>query len=129
MVVGAAEALPFATASFDVVICRLALPYADVRRALGEMARVLRAGGALVLQIHCLRYYLAHALGARNWRTLVHALRAIASGGAFELTSWQPGETFLRVGKLARLLAVAGVEMMEVSGWDRAAPLVLGRRC
>jgi SAM-dependent methyltransferase len=128
MLVGAAEALPFATASFDVVICRLALPYADVRCALGEMARVLRAGGALVLQIHCLRYYLRRALGARNWRALVHAARAIASGAAFELTGWQPGEMFLRVRKLGRLLAAAGVEMMEIDGRDRAAPLVLGRR-
>ena len=92
------------------------------------MARVLRARGALVLQIHCLRYYLARALGARNWRALVHALRAIASGATFELTSWQPGEMFLRVEKLARLLAAAGIEMMEVSARDRAAPLVLGRR-
>lgn len=43
-----AEALPFATASFDLVTCRLAFhhfPAPD--RAIAEMARVLRTGGCL----------------------------------------------------------------------------------
>jgi ubiquinone/menaquinone biosynthesis C-methylase UbiE len=48
----AAEALPFAAGSFDVVVCRLALPYTDNARALSEMSRVLRAGGVLILKIH-----------------------------------------------------------------------------
>jgi ubiquinone/menaquinone biosynthesis C-methylase UbiE len=128
LLVGAAEALPFASAAFDVVICRLALPYADVRRALGEMARVLRPGGALVLQIHHLRYYLLRAWRARDPRELVHALRVIASGAAFELTGWQPGEAFLLLRSLARRLASAGVEVVEIDERDRPAPLVLGRR-
>jgi SAM-dependent methyltransferase len=39
-----AEELPFADASFDVVACRLAAHhFADVRRAVGEMARVARS--------------------------------------------------------------------------------------
>jgi 2-polyprenyl-6-hydroxyphenyl methylase/3-demethylubiquinone-9 3-methyltransferase len=128
LLLGAAEALPFATAAFDAVICRLALPYADVPRALAEMARVLRPGGALVLQIHSVRYYLRRALRARNLGELVHAARAITSGIAFELTGWQPGEVFLRVRTLSRLLADAGVEVMEIDGRDPTAPLVLGRR-
>jgi SAM-dependent methyltransferase len=128
LLVAAAEALPFASAAFDVVICRLALPYADVLRALGEMARVLRPGGALVLQIHCLPYYLRRALQARSLRELAHAARVIAAGTAFELTGWQLGEVFLRLRKLERLLAAARVDVTEIDGRDPNAPLVLGCR-
>jgi ubiquinone/menaquinone biosynthesis C-methylase UbiE len=125
---GAAETLPFAGAAFDVVICRLALPYAGVRRALAEMARVLRPGGALVLQIHHLRYYLRQARRAQDLRELSHALRVIANGVVFQLTGLQPGETFLLLGTLGRRLAEAGIEVVEIDERDRAAPIVLARR-
>jgi SAM-dependent methyltransferase len=46
----AAEALPFSPAAFDVVYCYSTLEHvADAHRALAEMARVLRPGGALYL--------------------------------------------------------------------------------
>lgn len=46
----AAEALPFADQSFDLVTCRLAFHhFEDARRAASEMARVLRSGGRLGL--------------------------------------------------------------------------------
>lgn len=49
-VCGDLEALPFRSGTFDVVIVAAALHYAlDIERALGEMARVLRPGGALFL--------------------------------------------------------------------------------
>jgi ubiquinone/menaquinone biosynthesis C-methylase UbiE len=47
---GDAQALPFADASFDLVICRHVLQaVSDARRALEEMARVVRPGGRLHL--------------------------------------------------------------------------------
>jgi ubiquinone/menaquinone biosynthesis C-methylase UbiE len=46
------EALPFAPASFDIVICRVALPYMHIGRALTEMARVLAPGGDVWLVLH-----------------------------------------------------------------------------
>ena len=47
---GAAEELPFATGSFEVVVCSFALMFlADRRAALEEMRRVLVPGGAVVL--------------------------------------------------------------------------------
>lgn len=49
---GAAEAIPFADGSFDVVVSSLVmhhLPDADRARAVGEMRRVLRPGGTLLL--------------------------------------------------------------------------------
>ncbi|HEY2385400.1 MAG TPA: class I SAM-dependent methyltransferase [Candidatus Binatia bacterium] len=47
---GAAESLPFANASFDLVTCRLTTHhFAALARAVGEMARVLRPGGRLLV--------------------------------------------------------------------------------
>jgi SAM-dependent methyltransferase len=52
----AAEALPFADSSFDVVVSQYGIEYAELDRALAEAARVLVPGGALV--------WLAHADGS-----------------------------------------------------------------
>jgi ubiquinone/menaquinone biosynthesis C-methylase UbiE len=47
---GAAESLPFADASFDIVTVRQAPHhFADVRRAVAEMARVVRPGGRVIV--------------------------------------------------------------------------------
>ena len=51
-VIGEGESLPFADDSFDLVICRVALPYMHVARALAEMSRVTAAGGDLWLVLH-----------------------------------------------------------------------------
>jgi ubiquinone/menaquinone biosynthesis C-methylase UbiE len=51
-IIGEGAALPFADGSFDLVICRVALPYMHVARALSEMARVSVAGGDLWLVLH-----------------------------------------------------------------------------
>jgi ubiquinone/menaquinone biosynthesis C-methylase UbiE len=48
----AGEALPFKNDSFDLVICRVALPYMHVERALREMFRVLDETGELWLVLH-----------------------------------------------------------------------------
>ena len=48
MRVGAAERLPFADGSFDVVVAKHMLYHTDVRRALREAKRVLRQGGILL---------------------------------------------------------------------------------
>lgn len=43
----AAESLPFAAESFDVVVSQYGLEYADLDKALSEVERVLRAGGRI----------------------------------------------------------------------------------
>lgn len=51
-VIGEGESLPFADGSFDLVICRIALPYMHVARALAEISRVTAVGGDLWLVLH-----------------------------------------------------------------------------
>lgn len=46
------EALPFRDGSFDLLICRVALPYMHVVRAVQEMGRVLASGGTLWIVLH-----------------------------------------------------------------------------
>ena len=47
-----AEALPVPDAAFDLVVSNFAIEYADLARALPELARVLRPGGRSALVLH-----------------------------------------------------------------------------
>lgn len=49
---GRGEALPFDHEAFDLVICRVALPYMHIERALSEISRVTDVGGDLWLVLH-----------------------------------------------------------------------------
>jgi ubiquinone/menaquinone biosynthesis C-methylase UbiE len=49
---GRGESLPFCNAFFDLVICRVSLPFMHIATALSEMARVTTAGGDLWLVLH-----------------------------------------------------------------------------
>jgi SAM-dependent methyltransferase len=89
-----AESLPFASASFDLVNCGLALPYTNNARAIGEIARVLRPGGAFLLKIHHARYYLRElwrALISHDFPLIVYAGRVLVSGTIYHLIRRQPG--------------------------------------
>jgi SAM-dependent methyltransferase len=116
----AAEGLALAGGSFDVVLCRVTIPYTDNRAALGEMARVLRPGGVLLLRTHRPRYYVRKFLdGIRRRSPLfsVHALRVLISGTIYSVTGRQPRgglilrESFLTTGMLRRELAPLGLEI------------------
>ena len=117
---GAAEQLPFGTASFDLVVCRLVLPYTDNKRAIAEMARVLRPNGALVLKFHHARFYtmeLGQALSRGQIKPAIHACRVLVAGGIYHVTDVQPrgrvagGETFQTLWLLRRELRRHGLEI------------------
>ena len=66
------ENLPFRNASFDVVLCNVALPYMDIPRVLAEISRVLVAGGKLYLKLHPLRFAMSQLAVA-----LPHPVRSL----------------------------------------------------
>ncbi|HEX8148908.1 MAG TPA: class I SAM-dependent methyltransferase [Pyrinomonadaceae bacterium] len=116
----AAESLPFPDGAFDVVICRLALPYTDNARCLSELARVLRPGGALLLKIHHARFYvrdLGAAARRGDARAAAYNARVLLAGLVYLLTGRQPRtrlpsrETFQTVPLLRRELARRGLEI------------------
>jgi ubiquinone/menaquinone biosynthesis C-methylase UbiE len=51
------EKIPFADASFDVVLCRVALPYMHNRRTIAEVARILKPNGVFLLKTHAPAFY------------------------------------------------------------------------
>lgn len=117
---GKAETLPFASASFDIVNCGLALPYMNNARALDEIGRVLRPGGILLLKIHHAHYYLAdlwQGLRSRRLISIVHAGRVLAVGAIYHLTDKQTStrmlgnETFQTRWLLRRELARRGLSI------------------
>jgi ubiquinone/menaquinone biosynthesis C-methylase UbiE len=76
---GQAEALPFRTATFDGVLCKVTLPYTDERRALGELARVVRPGGAVLLSSHGVGYSLRYLLWPDSWKHAAYALKTLVN--------------------------------------------------
>ncbi len=118
----AAEHLPFQSGSFDVVISRLSLPYTDNRRALAEMARVLRPDGLLLIKIHHGRYYmqkLSRGLLRGQWLSAVHAARILVSGAIYHLLGRQirnrvvTHETFQTEWMMRRELRRLGLEIRQ----------------
>ncbi len=128
VVQASATALPFESASFDVACSFKTLPHVrDIRRALGEMARVVRPGGVLVaefynpLSLRALAKRIAHPRAVsqarteadvytrfdRPWRVaslLPAGCRIVASRGVRIVT---PAAAALRLPLLGRLLRAA----------------------
>jgi len=84
-----AEALPFADATFDVVLFPGSLPYMRLASALGEAARVLAPGGRVIVIQSDLDQMLRLRLGQGRWRRspggLLRELRALAGMAAYPL--------------------------------------------
>lgn len=132
------EALPFASGAFDLVNCALALPYMDNRRALGEMARVLKAGGLLLLRIHHARFYAGELLRAARSREAgmsFYFARVLATGAVYHLFRRQPprvrflDETFQTEWLLRKELARHGLRIeREQPGSNRLTPSYVIRK-
>lgn len=66
-VLGSIEALPFADASFDIVLCAFVLGYCeDLPQALGELVRVLVPGGLLLISTSSERRSPEHRVANRD---------------------------------------------------------------
>jgi ubiquinone/menaquinone biosynthesis C-methylase UbiE len=131
------ERIPFTSASFDIVICRIALPYMNNAQALAEIARVLVPGGLLVLQVHAMWYYvekLGKGFLDRDAQGMRYAWRVLANGIRYNLTGTQRrypvrGETFQTKWMLKRELRRVGLEVVrELPRLKHAAPGFLIRK-
>jgi SAM-dependent methyltransferase len=86
------ESLPFRDDSFDMLICRVTLPYMDVRRSLAEFRRVLKPNGLLWLVLHpfsLVAKHLVSSVRSGNLGDMVFRIYVIANGLALALTGRQ----------------------------------------
>lgn len=98
------EKLPFADASFDVILCRVALPYMNNRRTIAEVARILKPNGVFLLKIHAPAFYfgmIRERLKTLNPKQLAYPLICLAGSAWHSLTGkqlekgfWKGKETF-----------------------------------
>lgn len=122
----AGEDLPFVNNSFDLVICRVALPYMQVKRAIEEMFRVLDERGELWLVLHPLSMTageLRDSLRQLNPKAAIYRLWVLGNGFLLHFfgkqcrwplhpnryESWQSSE------RMERILFSVGFEDMNVN--------------
>ena len=88
--VGKGEKLPIKSQSADGVLCKVVLPYTDEAQVVGEISRVLKAGGTGRLCSHGAGYYLQYLFQGESWKFRVYALRTFVN-------TWLYGATGLRM--------------------------------
>lgn len=134
-----AESLPFADGSFDLVLCRVALPYMHNKRAIAEMARVMCPRGILLLKVHAPSFYwsmLKSRASSLDPRQLAYPLISIGHGVWHELTGhqasgsfWKGKEIFQSRRFLKRELRRHGLRIVsETEGSDPKAPSFVIRK-
>jgi ubiquinone/menaquinone biosynthesis C-methylase UbiE len=120
------EALPFESDCFDLIICRVALPYMNVNKALSEIRRVLKAGGRIWLVLHPLGITLRE-LGSTVLRLqikdAVYRLWVLANGlilhafGRQYAPFFKPGcyESWQTTRAIKRALKRTGFECIQIN--------------
>ncbi len=116
-------ALPFASASFDVLICRVALMYMKNSLALGEMARVLSRRGVFFLMFQAPPFYwrkFRSGLRGGDFKSSIHAARVLLNGSRYLITGKQSfgrlsagGEIFQTRKSIAREISRFGLKIVD----------------
>ena len=86
------EKIPFADASFDVVLCRVALPYMHNRRTIAEVARILKPNGVFLLKTHAPAFYfglLKARAKTRNPKQIAYPLICLTGSVWHQITGKQ----------------------------------------
>jgi ubiquinone/menaquinone biosynthesis C-methylase UbiE len=129
----AGENLPFADESFDVILCRLALPYMNNELALAEFARVLRPDGAILLKIHAPQFYfgmIRERAKTFNPKLLAYPLICLANGLYYQFTEkqfsgkfWQGKEVYQTEKLLQKRIKKLGLRIEgKLADTNRQAP-------
>ena len=91
------EKLPFAESSFDVVLCRVAIPYMNNRQTIAEIARILRPEGVFLLKTHAPAFYfgmIRERLKTLNPKLVAYPIICLTGGIFHGLTGKQPQKGF-----------------------------------
>ena len=114
----AAEHLPFASGSFDGLMCKVVIPYTDEAKAIGEIARVLRRAGIAHLAYHGLGYSWRYLFTEPNWKRRLYGARTIVNTLVYRFTGrrlpgfW--GDTVYQApASLRQYYRRAGLELVE----------------
>lgn len=130
------EELPFSNESFDIVICRVALPYMDNRKALSEMARVLKTNGKFFLKIHAPLFYwgmIKERVKTLNPKQLAYPIICLTGGTISQISGkhpngnfWKGKEVYQTRKSLAKELQKRGLRIIkELSDSDNQTPSFL----
>ncbi|CAN5854299.1 hypothetical protein BH20ACI4_BH20ACI4_33410 [soil metagenome] len=117
------ESLPFANESFDVVLCRVALPYMNNRLTIAEVARILKPNGIFLLKTHAPPFYSAmmkERIKTLNPKQIAYPLICVAasifhllSGKQLETGFWKGKEIFQTRGFLEKEFAKNGLKIKD----------------
>ncbi len=117
------EELPFADKSFDVVLCRVALPYMHNKKTIAEVGRVLRTGGIFLLKTHAPMFYFGMLPGRTktlNPKQVAYPLICLANGIWHQLSGnqlqngfWKGKEVFQTKGFLEKEFSKHGMKIEE----------------
>ena len=115
------EQIPFADNSFDVILCRVALPYMDNRRAIAEISRVLAGGGTLLLKTHSPRFFfrmLRERAATMSAKQVLYPILCLTGGAVAIATGKHPAseifagkEVFQTRGSVEREFAKHGLSI------------------
>lgn len=114
---GAAEALPYPSGSFDRIVSSVVLPYTDEKRAVVELARVLKPGGHIRVTCHGIGYAMHFMLVGPGPKRF-YGGRMLANTALYRATGRRipgpMGDAICQSGKrLARYYEAAGLRLEQ----------------
>lgn len=126
------EEIPFEDNTFDVVICRVALPYMDNKKAISEIGRILRPGGRLLLKTHTPMFYIGmmkRRIRDLSIKQMIYPVICLIGGTWHWLTGkqlkgglWKGKEVFQTTGIVTREAGESGMRVVsEETSSDREA--------
>ena len=125
LAVASGEGIPFQDSCFDMLICRLAIPYIDINGGFAEFRRVLKPNGLLWLALHPFSTVVKHlfsSIRAGNLRNVVFRTYVLVNGLSFCLIGLQfrfplgrrQNESFQTEAGTRRALQLNGFNNIEI---------------